>query len=64
MSVDAGQLIGTAFEGVIRRQRGEGGLKCSTAWGWSRRSISVGAGARNHLRANRSLEFRFALTVW
>jgi len=25
MSVDAGQLIGTALEGVIRRQRGEGG---------------------------------------
>jgi len=22
--------------------------KCSTAWGWSRRSISVVAGARNH----------------
>ena len=33
MSVDAGQLIATALEGLIHRQRGEGGLKCSTAWG-------------------------------
>ena len=35
------------------------GLKCSTAWGWPRRSISVVVGARNHLPANRSLEFWF-----
>jgi len=63
MSVGTGQLIGTTLEGVIRCQRGEGGLKCSTAWGWSERSISVGAGARNHLLANQSLEFTFELTA-
>jgi hypothetical protein len=39
------------------------GLKRSNTWGWPKRSISVVAGARNHLQANRSLGFCFEILI-
>jgi hypothetical protein len=41
-----------AMEGVERQ-----------SCGMDRRAISVVAGARNHLQANRSFEFRFEVTA-